>query len=281
MKTEEKNKSGWQNEARRTAAAVILAVLILSCLLTELFCQTGLRSGITANVIADDKLDTVNEDVLDQLDVFLNPWNIFSYFTQLSNFLTLIWALLFTFSRVFGKKRLNRFCEKPIVLISLTTYVTIAGGAVAVTLLTGLSRFQKVKNAWSVINNLISVVYHFVTPLFMWGFCKTAAPEERPSKKERLCLFAFPVFYAAATLVRGILIRPGMYPYFIFNPKNLWQIVGGERPYNAFLSYLVMLLIFAFGAVLFFYVGALVSRVLFREKANDAPALEEKTSDLS
>jgi len=248
------------------AVFFVLICLIGVCLCLELFFQDQLRSGITVDVVANEKMNTVNEDLLRNIDAYLHPLNIFSYFTQLSNTLVLLWSIFFVFSRFLRKEKWQAFCDNPIVLTCLTTYVTIAGATVFVTMLLGLSQFQTYKNVWSLVNNLISLVYHFVTPLCMWAYVVFLSPAKTPKKKELLWLFLFPFVYSLFTILRGIFIRPGMYPYFIFSPKNIWEIVGGDAPIRYGLSYLVMALLLSFGAVLFYAVGRLLFFVLSRKE---------------
>lgn len=67
----------------------------------------------------------------------------------------------------------------------------------------------------------VNTVHHYVMPMAVVADWVLAPPTARPTQRDVLTFFAFPLLYVAYTLVRGAAV--GWYPYPFLNPA----VVGG------------------------------------------------------
>lgn len=258
-------KTGRKKAIALAVCVFLLACSIMSAFYLELYGNDLLKEGRKENIIVNKKIDTynveINKEVSKVPSYHFSNYNIFSYFTQLSNALVVVWALIYCVALLLNLRLVKKICESPVVVTSLTTYVVIAGGTVAATMILGMVRFQPFTSWSGFLNNWVSISYHFVTPLAMLAFCLFKTKDKSMKLNLTYCVIPFPLAYAIFTIIRGNFIYPGYYPYFIFSPRNIWEIIGGGAPYSPVLSYIVMALMMAVTAVIFWGMGWLIKNL--------------------
>lgn len=162
-------------------------------------------------------------------DVATTVVNFFSFFTVLSNATAaavLMWAAVWSLTRRPGGREPAGLA---VALAAATTFMIITGVVYNV-LLRGVELPQgSAPVPWS------NEILHLVGPVFMLVDLVLAPPRRQLRWKALWVVLAFPVTWAAYTLVRGPLVvnpatqQPYWYPYPFLDPHGLggWPAVAG------------------------------------------------------
>lgn len=154
--------------------------------------------------------------------------NTLAYFTELS--ITSVAVLFFVFALAgFGVKWAKKALINPALQMCVTEYIFITG-VVYCTALLWLMRFFPWNSPLALVN-VASIWNHFLMPVFvtcLWFFPVTR--QTIPAKQIGWTV-VFPVAYGLLSIVRGVVI--GWYPYPFFDVNQLWQIVFGNKRFDA------------------------------------------------
>lgn len=168
--------------------------------------------------------------------------NFFSYFTILSNVLTLVvmlWAAIWFFARGANRTHEPRVLSR--LLAATTTYMVITG-LVYNTLLRGIELAPGTSIPWT------NEVLHVVGPVFLLLDLFLGPLRRRLPWRSIWSILAFPIVWVVYTLLRGEVVtdpvtgNPWWYPYPFLNPHTF------DNGYGTVLLYVVGIAIAITGA---------------------------------
>lgn len=173
--------------------------------------------------------------------------NFFSYFTILSNILV---ALIATATALAPRSAIGRILMRP----------GVAGAAMLYISITGLIYFLVLRHLWQPegLQFWVDAIEHYAVPILFFAFWLFAVIKGRLTFDVVPKVLAFPLLFAAYTLIRGPFANWYPYPF----------IDAGELGYGQVAAN-IFFLVAAFAALAFVLVG--VDRMIGRLR-NAAPA---------
>lgn len=175
---------------------------------------------LIASAIISQLIQSISIAVDNDRDVVTTLVNFFSYFTILSNLLSVIvltWAAIWFWTR--GREALE---EPPMLaraLAATTTYMVVTG-IVYNTLLRGIALAPGTSVPWT------NEVLHVAGPIFLALDLFLGPLRQRLPWRAVWTIVGVPIVWVAYTLVRGPLVTnpvtgdPSWYPYPFLNPGN-------------------------------------------------------------
>jgi hypothetical protein len=154
-----------------------------------------------------------------ELSVALRINNFFSYFTILSNLFT---AIVLTVATAGGSGRFSRFFSRTGVVTGIAIYMTVTF-VIYWTVLNSLWSPQ----GWDYVANLL---LHGIMPVVLVGYWLLFVRKGTLGIASVGWFIAFPVAYAAYTLIRGPIVDWYPYPFIdasaLTTSELVWNIVG-------------------------------------------------------
>ena len=166
-------------------------------------------------------------------------FNFFSYFTVQSNLYVCFYLFCLAFA-VFGAERAKAIAYRPMVRLTVMTYILVTGVVYCAGFPLGMSPPLSWDNFQHAMLASVQVLHHMIMPTFVFILFLFPPTDEKADLKKLPLVAVYPLLYSIVSIVRGALFDPPFFPYPFFRPEFFWNILCKGREMNLPLAYLIM-----------------------------------------